>query len=174
MGESLDRGTLALSQNQDRLISAVAAVNPNTVVVLATGTGVEMPWVDDVAAVFESWYPGQEAGTAVAALLFGDENFSGKLPITWPKSTEQVTEELGIENPVYDVNTGNLTVEYTEGVNIGYRGFDAKDIDPLFEFGYGLSYTDFDYRKDRGPGPGHRRGRHVRTRSRPRGGREHR
>ncbi|PPG08133.1 hypothetical protein C5C59_13125 [Rathayibacter sp. AY1F4] len=146
MGESLDRGTLALSQNQDRLISAVAAVNPNTVVVLATGTGVEMPWLNDVAAVFESWYPGQEAGAAVAALLFGDENFSGKLPITWPRSTEQVTDDLGIENPVYDVNTGNLTVEYSEGVNIGYRGYDAKDIDPLFEFGYGLSYTDFDYR----------------------------
>ncbi|QHC58741.1 glycoside hydrolase family 3 C-terminal domain-containing protein [Rathayibacter sp. VKM Ac-2760] len=146
MGESLDRGTLALSQNEDLLISAVTAVNPNTIVVLTTGTGVEMPWVDDVAAVFESWYPGQEQGRAVAALVFGDENFSGKLPITWPKSTEQVTDELGIENPVYDVNNPALTVEYTEGVNVGYRGYDAADIDPLFEFGYGLSYTDFEYR----------------------------
>ncbi|NQX16609.1 glycoside hydrolase family 3 protein [Rathayibacter sp. VKM Ac-2857] len=145
MGESLDRGTLALSQNQDLLISAVTAANPNTIVVLSTGTGVEMPWVDDVAAVFESWYPGQEQGRAVAALIFGDENFSGKLPITWPKSASQVTDELGLENPVYDVNNPNLTVEYTEGLNVGYRGFDAADLDPLFEFGYGLSYTDFEY-----------------------------
>lgn len=147
MGESLDRGHLELSQNQDLLIEAVTAANPNTIVILTTGTGVELPWLDDAAAVMEAWYPGQAQGRAVAALLFGDENFSGKLPITWPATTEQVTDELGIENPVYDVNNPGVTVEFEEGVNIGYRGYDELGIEPLFEFGYGLSYTSFKYQR---------------------------
>ncbi|HKP08275.1 MAG TPA: glycoside hydrolase family 3 C-terminal domain-containing protein [Microbacterium sp.] len=145
LGESLDRGSLRLSQNEDLLIKAVTDVNPRTIVVLTTGGAVEMPWLESAEAVIQAWYPGQEQGRAVASLLFGDENFTGKLPITWPASTAQVTDELGIATPVYDVNNPNTTVEFTEGVNIGYRGYDELGIDPLFEFGYGLSYTDFAY-----------------------------
>ena len=146
MGESLDRGHLRLPQNQDLLIRAVARANPNTVVVLTTGAPVLMPWLGQVAGVFESWYPGQEQGRAVAALLFGDENFTGRSPVTWPRSEEQITEGLGIENPVYDVNNPGVTVPHDEGVFVGYRGFDQQRLSPRFPFGYGLSYTRFAYR----------------------------
>jgi beta-glucosidase len=146
LGESLDRGHFRLPQNQDLLIQAVARANPNTVVVLTTGAPVEMPWLNRVAAVMESWYPGQEQGRAVAALLFGDENFAGRLPLTWPRSQDQVTEGLGIENPVYDVNNPGVTVPHDEGIFFGYRGFDQRGLSPLFPFGYGLSYARFQYR----------------------------
>ncbi|MGA3540845.1 glycoside hydrolase family 3 protein [Micromonosporaceae bacterium DT194] len=149
LGESLDRGSLTLQQNQDDLIRAVTAANRNTIVVLTTGAPVLMPWLNRTAAVFESWYPGQEQGAAIAALLFGDENFSGRTPLSWPRSEEQVTqgpgvgEGLGIENPYFDVNKPNPEVVYREGVFIGYRGYQQFDLDPLFPFGYGLSYTNF-------------------------------
>ena len=146
LGESLDRGHFRLPQNQDLLIRAVARANPNTVVVLTTGAPVLMPWLGQVAGVFESWYPGQEQGRAVAALLFGDENFSGRSPVTWPRSEEQVTEGLGIENPVYDVNNPGVTVPHDEGVFVGYRGYDQRGLAPLFPFGHGLSYSRFAYR----------------------------
>jgi beta-glucosidase len=145
LGEALDRGHLNLPQNQDRLIDAVARANPNTIVVLTTGAPVELPWLNRVAGVFESWYPGQEQGRAVAALLFGDEAFAGKLPVTWPRSQDQVTEGLGIENPVYDLNNPGITVPHDEGVFLGYRGFDQRRIDPLFPFGYGLTSERFRY-----------------------------
>lgn len=145
MGESLDRGNLGLFQNMSLLIESVAEVNPNVVVVLATGAPVEMPWLEDVPAVFESWYPGQQQGSAIAALLFGDENFSGRLPISWPASEEQVVDGLGLANPYYDVNIPDITLDYTDGIFVGYRAYDELGIDPLFPFGYGLSYSSFEY-----------------------------
>jgi beta-glucosidase len=146
MGESLDRGSLSLPQNQDQLIRAVARANPNTIVVLTTGSAVTMPWLNQVAGVMESWYPGGEQGRAVAALLFGDEKFSGKLPISWPRSEEQVTGGLGIDNPYFDINNPGVTVPHDEGVYTGYRGFDRAGLDPLFPFGYGLTTGTVAYR----------------------------
>ena len=149
LGESLDRGNLTLQQNQDDLIRAVTAANRNTIVVLTTGAPVLMPWLNRTAAVFESWYPGQEQGAAIAALLFGDENFSGRTPLSWPRyggaghAGTGRREGLGIENPYFDVNKPNPEVVYREGVFIGYRGYQQFDLDPLFPFGYGLSYTNF-------------------------------
>ncbi|MDM8083270.1 glycoside hydrolase family 3 C-terminal domain-containing protein [Cellulomonas cellasea] len=145
MGESLDRGNLGLFQDMSLLIESVAAVNPNVVVVLATGAPVEMPWLDSVPAVFESWYPGQQQGSAIAALLFGDEDFSGRLPITWPASEEQVVDEIGLANPYLDVNVPDITVDYTDGVFVGYRAYDELGVEPLFPFGHGLSYSSFAY-----------------------------
>jgi beta-glucosidase len=146
MGESLDRGSLRLQQNQDLLIQAVARANPNTIVVLMTGAPVVMPWLNQVAGVFESWYPGQEQGRAIAALLFGDEGFAGKLPVSWPRSEQQVTQGLGIQNPIYAVNKPGVNVPYNERIYVGYRGYDQKNLTPLFPFGYGLTYDRFRYR----------------------------
>ncbi|MCC2316528.1 glycoside hydrolase family 3 C-terminal domain-containing protein [Cellulomonas chengniuliangii] len=153
MGESLDRGHLNLFQNMDLLIEAVSEVNPNTVVVLATGAPVELPWLDSVPAVLEAWYPGQAQGRAVAALLFGDEDFSGHLPISWPATEEQVTEGLGLANPYYDVNVPNIDVDYTDGVFVGYRAYGELGIEPLYPFGHGLSYTSFEYSELEVQGP---------------------
>lgn len=138
--ESLDRANLTLPQDQDRLIRAVVAANPRTVVVLATGGPVLMPWLDQVPAVLEAWYPGQAQGTVLASVLFGDTNPSGKLPVTFPRSeTEQP-----INNPAQFPGINNVSV-YSEGLFMGYRGYDEYGINPLFEFGYGLSYTTFNY-----------------------------
>ena len=146
MGESLDRGDLVLPQNQDRLIQAVARANPNTVVVLATGATVPLPWVNRVSAVMESWYPGQEQGRAIAGLLFGEENFSGKLPVSWPRSERQVERGLNLQSPFPDINNPGITVDYDEGVFVGYRGYEENGVTPLYPFGHGLSYSTFDYR----------------------------
>jgi len=145
LGESIDRGSLDLPQNQNALIEAVAAANPNTIVVLTTGAAVSMPWLDDVAAVVEAWYPGQAQGRAIAALLTGDENFTGELPISWPAAEVDVQDALGIENPWPQVTSYGFDLPYDEGVFIGYRGFDQAQVAPLFDFGYGLSYSRFDY-----------------------------
>ncbi len=138
--ESLDRANLTLPQDQDRLIRAVAAANPRTIVVLATGGPVLMPWLDSVPAVLETWYPGQAQGNAIADVLFGDQNPSGKLPVSFPRSEA--------EQPVRTVEqfpgVGNVAT-YTEGLFMGYRGYDGFGITPQFEFGYGLSYTTFSY-----------------------------
>jgi beta-glucosidase len=138
--EGTDLGTIDLSSADNSLISAVAAKNPHTIVVLNTGSAVTMPWIDQVAGVFESWYPGQEDGNAIAALLFGDTNPSGKLPVTFPRSLTDVPASTPQQWP-----GTNGQVRYSEGVNIGYRWYDTKNITPLFPFGYGLSYTTFSY-----------------------------
>jgi beta-glucosidase len=138
--EGSDIGNINLSGNSDTLISQVAAANPNTIVVLNTGSAVTMPWLSSVAGVFENWYPGQQDGSAIAALLFGDVNPSGKLPVTFPKSLADVPASTTAEWP-----GTNGTVQYAEGVDVGYRWYQAKNIAPLFPFGFGLSYTNFAY-----------------------------
>lgn len=143
-GEAADRGSLTLPQDQDRLIAEVAAVNPNTVVVLATGGPVTMPWIEQVPAVVEAWYAGQAQGDAVAGVLYGDINPSGKLPVTFPASDAQAIE-VGVPNPFEFVEEVNPSVAYKEGVFVGYRAYSTKNATPLFPFGHGLSYTSFDY-----------------------------
>ncbi|HEY3716491.1 MAG TPA: glycoside hydrolase family 3 C-terminal domain-containing protein [Jatrophihabitantaceae bacterium] len=136
--EGVDRPGLALSGNQDALVSAVAAANPHMVAVVKSGGPVLMPWVDQVPAVVEAWYPGEEDGNAVAAVLFGDVNPSGKLPITFPKADGDVPAHTPQQYPGV-----NGTAVYSEGLQVGYRWYDAQGIAPLFPFGYGLSYTTF-------------------------------
>jgi beta-glucosidase len=139
--ESADRKDLKLPYKQDELIRRVVAVNPRTVVVLFGGGPVEMgPWLSRVPAVVQAWYPGMEGGNALARVLFGDVNPSGKLPCTFPKRLE--------DSPAHALGAypgENLTVRYKEGLLVGYRWFDAKKIEPLFPFGHGLSYTSFRY-----------------------------
>ncbi|SEG68147.1 beta-glucosidase [Actinacidiphila yanglinensis] len=136
--EGSDLQDIDLPAEENTLIEDVAAVNPNTVVVLNTGSAVTMPWLDSVKGVFEAWYPGQEDGNAIASLLFGDVDPSGKLPVTFPKSLADVPASTAAQWPGTDGK-----VEYSEGLDVGYRWYDAKDIAPLFPFGYGLSYTSF-------------------------------
>lgn len=159
-GEEADRGTLTLPQGQDRLIRAVAKANPHTVVVLATDGPVLMPWLRDVDAVLEAWYGGEAQGKAVADLLFGDHSPSGKLPITFP-ATERQPEQIGIQNPFRQVNELNPVAAHDEGVFTGYRGYERRNVRPLFPFGHGLSYTRFQYGRVqvRGPRPNGRSGR---------------
>jgi beta-glucosidase len=132
--------SIALAGNQDDLIKAVAAANPHTIVVLKTGSAVLMPWVDQVPAILEAWYPGEEDGNAVAAVLFGDVNPSGKLPLTFPKQLSDLPANTPEQYPGV-----NGVVHYSEGIFVGYRHYDAQKITPLFPFGYGLSYTTFSY-----------------------------
>jgi beta-glucosidase len=140
-GESSDR-TFHLPPGQDELIHQIAAVNKNTVVVVTSGGGVDMAaWVDQVPALLQAWYPGQEGGTALAQLLFGEFNPSGKLPI----SIERRWEDNAVHNSYYPKD-GEKKVEYSEGVFVGYRHFDKSGIKPLFPFGYGLSYTTFAFK----------------------------
>ncbi|HEV3216634.1 MAG TPA: glycoside hydrolase family 3 C-terminal domain-containing protein [Vicinamibacterales bacterium] len=139
-GEGYDKYSLNLPADQDRLIEAVASANPRTVVVLHTSNPVAMPWIDKVAAVVEAWYPGQEAGTSIADVLFGDVNPSGKLPVTFPASETQGPATKWTEYP-----GDGRTAEFTEGVLVGYRWYDARNQEPLFPFGHGLSYTTFQY-----------------------------
>lgn len=139
LGEGYDKISFALPGDEDRLIEAVAAANPRTIVVLNTSTPVAMPWIDRVAAVIEAWYPGEEAGSSIASLLFGDVDPSGKLPVTFPRDDEQGPATHWWEYP------GNgRSVVFDEGVLVGYRWYEAKHQRPLFPFGYGLSYTTFE------------------------------
>ena len=138
--EGWDRRSLALPADQDALISAVAAANPRTIVVLNTSSAVTMPWLHKVAGVVEVWYPGQTAGTAISRVLYGDVNPSGKLPVTFPASDSQGPARSSIDYP-----GDNTDVYYSEGTLIGYRWFDAKNQQPLFPFGFGLSYTTFKF-----------------------------
>ena len=133
--------SLTLGTNQDALIEAVATANPHTVIVLKTGSAVLMPWIDKAAAILEAWYPGEEDGHAVAAVLFGDVNPSGKLPITFPKSLADLPANTPEQYPGV-----KGTAQYSEGIFVGYRHYDAQKIEPLFPFGYGLSYTTFAYK----------------------------
>ena len=139
-GEGHDKIFLSLPGDQDNLIEAVARANPKTIVVLHTASAVAMPWIDRVAGVVEAWYPGQEAGTSIASILFGDVNPSGKLPMTFPLNAQQGPATNFLEYPG-DGHTAN----FDEGVLVGYRWYDAKDQKPLFPFGFGLSYTTFRY-----------------------------
>ncbi len=136
--EGSDRSTLELSGNQDDVISAVAAANPNTVVVLETGAPALMPWLKQVRGVLEAWYPGARGGAAIAQLLWGDVNPSGKLPQTWPRTDGQVAANTAAQFPGV-----NGSSNYSEGVDVGYRWYDDRDKTPLFPFGFGLSYTSF-------------------------------
>jgi beta-glucosidase len=132
---------ISLDGNQDQLVQAVAAANPHTVVVVKSGSAILMPWADKVPAILEAWYPGEEDGNAVAAVLFGDYNPSGKLPITFPKNLSDVPASTPEQYPGVD-----KVAHYSEGVFVGYRHYDAKAINPLFPFGHGLSYTSFAYK----------------------------
>ena len=140
-GEGHDR-PFELPAGQTDLIRAVAAVNPHTIVVINSGGGVAWAgWLDKVPAVLQAWYPGQEVGRAVAEILFGDVNPSGKLPATFEKRAED-----NPTFPYYHLN-GNKQTPYTEGIFVGYRGYDARKVEPQFCFGHGLSYTEFNYGK---------------------------
>ncbi|WP_394836503.1 glycoside hydrolase family 3 C-terminal domain-containing protein [Pendulispora rubella] len=123
--------------DQNALIEAVAAKAKRLVVVLQTGSPIVMPWLDRAHAVLEVWYPGVRGGQAIADLLFGDSNPSGKLPISFPK------QDADLPQPV--ISSTDLNVKYSEGLLIGYRWYDAKQLEPLFPFGHGLSYTTFSY-----------------------------
>ena len=136
--EGNDRDTLSLPGAQDALIARVLAVNPNTVVVNNSGAPISMPWVDQAPAILQCWFPGQEFGRALIDLLFGEANPSGRLPLTFPKQLEDVPA-------IKHYPGSNGQVRYEEGLNIGYRGFYAAKTEPLFAFGHGLSYTQFDY-----------------------------
>ncbi len=135
--EGHDRPHMRLPGAQDELIREVAAANPNTIVVLNVGSPVEMPWADAVAAVVLAYYPGQEGGNAVARVLTGAVNPSGKLPETFPRRYA--------DNPSFINYPGTRDVVYGEGIFVGYRYYDSKDVAPLFPFGHGLSYTTFAY-----------------------------
>lgn len=150
-GEMLDSGDLNLPSGQDALIVAVAKANPNTIVVLETGGPVVMPWLDQTAAVLSAWYPGARGGEAIARVLFGEVNPSGKLPATFPASTDQLPRPVldGLPTAFPEVIRSfearpSVPVDYDiEGADIGYRWFARKDLKPLFPFGFGLSYTTF-------------------------------
>jgi beta-glucosidase len=142
-GEGMDRSTLALPGDQDALINAVAGVNRRTIVVLNTGSPVLMPWLNHVSAVLEAWYPGQQFGAALASVLFGDSDPGGRLPVTFPASDEQGPAPPSQPERYPGVND---EVHYDEGLLVGYRWYDATGQQPLFPFGYGLSYTHFVYR----------------------------
>jgi beta-glucosidase len=151
MGEGHDVLNLALPEDQDELIAQVAAANHHTIVVLETGGPVLMPWADQVAGILDVWYPGICGGEAIAHLLFGDTNPEGRLPITFPRTEADLPNPVlphppsapqgavpGTPYPIFDI-------QYSEGVKVGYKWYDAEHRDPLFPFGFGLSYTRFQY-----------------------------
>ena len=156
--EGADVDSLALPGNQDALVEVVAAANPHTIVVLETGGAVTMPWIDNVGAVLETWYPGIRGGEAMAALLFGDVNPSAKLPLTFPRSEADLPHPVLAQQPPPEkptdtteafpglkVNTRRFDLDFDEGLKVGYRWYDAEHKQPLFPFGFGLSYTTFAY-----------------------------
>jgi beta-glucosidase len=138
--EGSDLPNITLQNDQDAYIEAVAAANPNTIVVLNTGGPVTMPWLSQVKAVLEAWYPGQQDGEALAELLFGDVDPSGHLAETFPQSLSQVPASTTATWPGQ-----NGQVDYSEGIDVGYRYYEVNDETPLFPFGYGLSYTNFTF-----------------------------
>ena len=157
--EGDDVRSLSLPGRQDALVSAVAVANPHTIVVIESGGPVTMPWIDQVSAVLEAWYPGTRGGEAIAKILFGAVNPSAKLPVTFakteadlphPKEMLQPPPRPGEETPMFPgapwkINTRRFDIEYDEGLLVGYKWYDAKDKQPLFPFGYGLSYTSYTY-----------------------------
>jgi beta-glucosidase len=146
--EGGDVATLSLPGNQDSLVSRIAAANRHTIVVLETGGPVIMPWVNEVSAVLEAWYPGIRGGEAIAGILFGEVNPSAKLPVTFPKSEADLPHTT-IEPPAAGApgaaNPPPFELNYSEGMKVGYKWFDAGNKEPLFPFGFGLSYTTYSY-----------------------------
>ena len=156
--EAEDLPSLSLEGGQDELIAAVAQANRRTLVVLETGTPVVMPWLDEVGAVLEAWYPGTRGGEAIARLLFGEVNPSGRLPISFPAGVDQLVrpeipgvifgppvegKTIPTSRPDVQQHKGRFSVEHPEGADVGYRWFDRQGTRPLFPFGFGLSYTQF-------------------------------
>jgi beta-glucosidase len=153
MSEGHDAATLSLPNNQDALVEAVAAANPNTIVVLETGGPVSMPWANKVKGIVETWYPGIGGAQALANILFGDVNPSGKLPVTFAKSEADLPHPIvpgldragKVESDDQHRKVGPFDLKYTEGARVGYKWFESTHKEPLFPFGYGLSYTGYDY-----------------------------
>ena len=142
-GEGFDSADLSLPWGQDAVIDAVAAANPNTVVVLETGNPVAMPWRESVNAIVQAWYPGQAGGQAIAEIIAGQVNPSGRLPITFPVDLGQTPRP---ELPGLGAPLGTpTTIDYIEGAEVGYRWFAQTGQVPMFAFGHGLSYTSFEY-----------------------------
>jgi beta-glucosidase len=139
--EIKDRASLDLPWQQDELVRKTLAANANTVVVLMSGSPVAMPWVDEVPAILQAWYPGMEGGKAIARTLFGDHNPCGKLPVTFPRA---LTDSPAHQSP-RTFPGDREKVHYDEELLVGYRHFDKHKIEPLFPFGHGLSYTRFSY-----------------------------
>ena len=155
MSEGTDLPNLSLPENQDALIAQVAAANPRTVVVLETGTAVLMPWLDKVGGVLEAWYAGSKGEEAVANVLFGKVNPSAKLPMTFPRSEADLPHPELVKPPKGGEDAGQtlkpedakptFSVHYTEGLKVGYKWYDAENKPVLFPFGFGLSYTTYEY-----------------------------
>lgn len=156
--EGMDLESLSLTDHQDNLIAAVAAANPHTIVVLETGSAVTMPWADHVQGIFEAWYAGSRGAEALANLIFGDVNPSAKLPITFPKSDSDLPHASIVKPPAESTTKGEpddwkkiaaglpaFQTTYVEGLKVGYKWYDAEGKQPLFPFGYGLSYTTYGY-----------------------------
>ena len=155
--EGADVPSLSLPDNQDALVGAVAAANPHTIVVLETGGTVTMPWVDSVGAVLEAWYPGIRGGEAIANILFGDVNPSAKTPLTFARSEADLPHPVLAKQPPGEAgpldsahariekNTRRYTLAFDEGLKVGYKWYDAEGKQPLFPFGFGLSYTSYAY-----------------------------
>jgi len=155
--EGADMSSLSLPGNQDALVSAVAAANPHTIVVLETGGAVTMPWIDHVSAALEAWFPGIRGGEAIANILFGDVNPSARLPITFPRSEQDLPRPKIAEQPPardgdmvdffpgFKINSRTFDVAYDEGLKVGYKWYEAEGKLPLFPFGFGLSYTSYIY-----------------------------
>jgi beta-glucosidase len=142
ISEDMDLPNLSLPDKQDALIERVAAANPRTVVVLESGTAVTMPWLDKVAGVLEAWYAGSAGHKALANVLVGEVNPSGKLPMTFPKSEKDLPHPVIAAPPSGDQA---YPVRYTEGAEVGYKWYEAEHKQPLFAFGFGLSYTSYAY-----------------------------
>jgi beta-glucosidase len=156
--EGMDLPSLALSGNQNELVSQVAAANPHTIVVIESGTAVTMPWVNNVGGILEVWYGGSRGAEALANILFGDVDPSGKLPMTFPRSDADLPHPTivqpppgthGHEGPNHwkEVAKGfpAFQIHYDEGLRVGYKWYDAENKPVLFPFGYGLSYTTYSY-----------------------------
>jgi beta-glucosidase len=145
--ENFDSADLALPNGQDELIAAVASANPNIAVVLETGNPVAMPWLGSVKAVLQVWYPGQRGGEAIAALLTGEAGPSGRLPISFPRNEAQLprtkVDGFDPDATLFTPPPAPFAVDYYEGSDVGYRWFQRKGAQPLFPFGYGLTYTQF-------------------------------
>jgi beta-glucosidase len=144
IAEDMDLPSLSLPDNQDALIEQIAAVNPRTIVVLETGTAVTMPWLDKVAAVVEAWYAGSAGHKALANILVGDVNPTGKLAITFPKSETDLPHPVIPPLPPQD-QALSYTVHYNEDPEVGYKWYETQHKQPLFTFGFGLSYTTYEY-----------------------------
>jgi len=150
--EDMDLPDLALPENQDAIVGQVAAANPQTIVVLETGTAVTMPWLNAVRGVLEAWYAGSKGADAVANILFGEVNPTAKLPMTFPRSEADLPHPRLATPPAEDRGRRGsgeakptFEVHYDEGLKVGYKWYDAENKPVLFPFGFGLSYTTFSY-----------------------------